>query len=39
MICFKFETGESGAEEEDEDVYSSEVSSEFSGISDYDDEG
>ncbi|XP_042225132.1 protein strawberry notch homolog 1-like isoform X6 [Homarus americanus] len=31
-------SGDSAAEEEDEDAYSSEVSSDFSGISDFDDE-
>ncbi|XP_045618673.1 protein strawberry notch homolog 1 isoform X2 [Procambarus clarkii] len=31
-------SGDSGGEEEDEDVYSSEASSDFSGISDFDDE-
>lgn len=39
IIYFQLTTGESGAEEEEEEIYSSEASSEFSGISDYDDEG
>lgn len=33
------QTGESGGEEEEEEIYSSEASSEFSGISDFEEEG
>lgn len=38
-FIFILQTGESGAEEEEEDIYSSEASSEYSGMSDFEEEG